>query len=119
MSKLFTINLGGMQFSASLGIHEFEKNIKTQIVVDLIICVNSDASSIDETVDYDSVILTLSNVVHSKHFDLIERLVSEIGDTLIASFSQIQNLEVKVQKCIKAEFMREISVSRLFERKNS
>ncbi|MCX7697247.1 MAG: dihydroneopterin aldolase [Bacteroidales bacterium] len=93
--------LQGMKFRAPVGCFPEEKMIFSNIEVDLIITYDAEkAMQTDElkyALNYQDIYIEVSHIVE-KSYNLLERLLFQIGESLLNKFTQISNIEVIVKK---------------------
>jgi dihydroneopterin aldolase len=70
--------------------------VDIEIVADLAAALASD--SLDDTVDYDSVVRLVEQVSRQRRFNLIESFAGAISDTLLERFPRIDETVVRVAK---------------------
>ncbi len=81
--KIFINNL---ILTASIGVYEQEKKIKQKIIVNLEILLTNDTEPqsdyLQQTQDYSQFRKSATDIVDSKHFDLLETLTKKIHTTI-------------------------------------
>ena len=71
-------------------------HVDIEIVADLATAIASD--SLDDTIDYDSVVRLVEQVSRQRRFNLIESFAGAISDSLLERFPQIDETVVRVSK---------------------
>ncbi|MFT4967190.1 MAG: dihydroneopterin aldolase [Candidatus Deianiraeaceae bacterium] len=93
-----------------VGIYDYEKVKKVKLLISVQIKVKGNSFDANNVVDYDKVIAMLNSIPMAKHYDYIE----ELSYSLLASIKElhtgIENVIVRVQKCIFGNLLEEISV---------
>lgn len=87
MDKIFIREL---QLKTTIGIFEWEKKIKQNIIIDLEFAIDNRQAAlnddINETINYDQVITTIQTITEHQSFNLVETLAEKIADTLLQKF---------------------------------
>lgn len=96
------ILINEMAFYGYHGVLEEEKNIGQRFFIDLELFLSlekaGNSDSVSDTVNYALVYESVKAIVENNKFDLIERLASEIANTLLKEFPLIKEILVKVKK---------------------
>ena len=75
---MYQIHLEALKLSVSVGCYTYEKHCKQSLLLDLKLNVDAkqvaNSDSLEATIDYDGLSQALTEIAHSKHFDLIETL---------------------------------------------
>ena len=96
---------------ASVGVYDHERVNQTKLLIS--VTVETDDVlfvSKNHIVDYDKIINILKIVPNKKHFEYIEEMASEIAAEVKNLSNHIQNVLVKVQKCIMGNLLEELAV---------
>ncbi|MGD8427031.1 MAG: dihydroneopterin aldolase [Balneolaceae bacterium] len=97
-----TLTLKDLHFRGKHGYYEEERHKGNDFEVDLIFHANlrqaGDSDKLDDTIDYQRAEKIVRSVMEGPSVRLIETLAKRIGDNLVGSFPEIQNLEVIVRK---------------------
>lgn len=103
-----------------LGIYPEEKLQAREILISLTICFDgkkaAKSDNISNTIDYDLIGSLIDKLTLNKEYDLIEALVSVIGNKLIKQFSLIDKVIVNIAKPNILEKAELVSVEELFKR---
>ncbi len=94
------ILIEGLELMASIGILDSEKEAKQRVILDLIINLDTKETyhdNIDETVSYADLIEETKQLVHSKHFNLVETLAEDMAQ-MCFQHSTINKIEITVKK---------------------
>ena len=85
----------------SIGIHDFERAKKQRITVDLEVLLSTDketqADTIEQALNYDTIREMVIEIATSRHFDLQETLARTIFDAVLA-LSTVDALMVRTAK---------------------
>ena len=96
--KIFINNL---ILISSIGVYEQEKKIKQKIIVNLEILLTNDtepqSDDLQQTQDYSQFRKCVIDIVHSKHFDLLEILTKKIH-TVISKNKFVLGVKVNITK---------------------
>ena len=93
------LRIEGLRVETRIGIHAWEKKINQVLLVDLDIPKDFSKTNdaIENTTDYDALCQHVTELVQSKHFNLIETVASEVLDSLETHF-KLKNTTVRVSK---------------------
>ena len=87
MDKLFLKNL---EFDVLIGVYEAERQQKQRIILDLELAIDTQQAAASDqlknTLDYDLVIRSLTELMASSQYYLIEALSHQIADLLLNNF---------------------------------
>jgi 7,8-dihydroneopterin aldolase/epimerase/oxygenase len=93
--------ISGLKMDAVIGIHDWEREIRQGIVLDLEMAsdarVAAKTDAIEDALDYAAISARLINFVTQSEFQLIETLAEEIATLLQAEF-QVPWLSLRVSK---------------------
>jgi dihydroneopterin aldolase len=97
------IEINDLEVSGRIGVPEMERQTPQRMLVCLRFQIETSFAllndQLEKTVDYGEVAAEVEKVVRSTEAHLIEKLVSEIGDALMARFS-MERLEIELRKFI-------------------
>ena len=95
------ITLKNMAFSAFVGAAEWERDVRTRIEVDLELHADLEkacaSDNLDDTIDYAVVYDLVSEVINSKHHNLLESVAGEIADAVFDS-CECTRVVVRIRK---------------------
>ena len=97
---MITICITDIKCTSKIGINEFERHIKTNLLVNLSFDINFDektADSIDNTVDYDLLSKDIQRWSSEQSFFLLEKFSTSLKKYLIENYN-ISNLKMSVTK---------------------
>lgn len=98
---LSQIKLNNLIVNACHGVHEYEKKNPQRFQVDLSLEVDTTSAftsdELDDTISYSDIRTTTIHVMESTSFNLLERLVQEIADTLLVD-ARIKQLTITIAK---------------------
>ena len=96
------IALGGMVFQARHGVHEHEKVTAQRFEVDVELLLDLQPAGLEDdlerTLDYSRVYDSVRAIVESTTFNLIEALAEAIAHELLADFTALEEVAVRVRK---------------------
>ncbi len=96
------IYLEGLSFFAYHGLHAEEARLGQRFHIDLTCWLDlskpGQSDAYDDTLCYGALAKTVEAAVTGHRFNLIERLATEIIETVFASDKRIQKIQVRVQK---------------------
>jgi dihydroneopterin aldolase len=86
MAPFYLIRIGGIETSASIGIHGFEQTVRQKLLVSVVLLLDPPAGpdAIANVQDYDFVREGVLKLVSGGHFNLQETLCSAILDLCLA-----------------------------------
>lgn len=85
MSPFYLIRISGIETSASIGIHGFEKTARQKLMVSVTLLLDPPiGDTIEGVTDYDFVREGVLNFVAGRHYALQETLCSEILDLCLS-----------------------------------
>lgn len=91
----------GLTVSTTIGVYDWEKNIKQQLVLDLEMAWNNQPAGNSDDValclDYFQVSQAITNLVAANKFELIECVAERVAELVIQQFA-VTWLRVKVSK---------------------
>ena len=96
------ITLASIRFHAKHGVLPHEKadgnDFEVDVIAEIDILRAGRSDELAHTLDYGRVALIVGDVMHGDSVNLIERLVTRIGDDLMAEFPAMRVLTVAVRK---------------------
>jgi dihydroneopterin aldolase len=96
---------------ASVGVYNHEKVNKTKLLISVTLETdNAVFVSKNHIVDYDKIINILKIIPVKRHFEYIEEIGTEVATEVKNLGDHIQNIVVKVQKCIMGNVLEELAV---------
>jgi dihydroneopterin aldolase len=105
------INIKNLSLLASVGCLPHEYEIKTKIIISCVVEYKpeNDFSTPQNIINYDHLLLAITQTVNSKHFPYIEQMAFEISDAIKKVSHLIAGGSITVQKCIKGNIVQELS----------
>lgn len=96
---IYCVYLKDFELLSSIGIHDFEKEARQRILINVALMVETDivTEDIDSVVDYDFLRLEIQKLVSNSHINLQENLCAEIIDICMAK-PQILGVKVRSEK---------------------
>ncbi len=104
------IEINDLEVSGRIGVPEMERAAPQRMLVSLRFQIETTFAALNDrlekTIDYAEVAAEVEKIVQTTEAHLIEKLVSEIGDSLMARF-QMRRLEIELRKFIlpKAKYV--------------
>ncbi|OAJ35242.1 dihydroneopterin aldolase [Piscirickettsia salmonis] len=87
---------------ASIGVHDWEKQIKQRLEFDITIDFNIaraiETDDCKDTVDYTVITQLVNNLINQQHFNLIETLAYQISSAIYKKYPEIKASEITVRK---------------------
>ena len=94
--------LTGLQFSATHGVHAYEKTTPQRFEVDVELELDAApagrSDDLAQTVDYGALAKLVAAVVEGPSVDLIETLAERIAATALQRFARVEAVSVRVRK---------------------
>jgi dihydroneopterin aldolase len=85
----------------SIGLHDFEKEAKQRVLIDVEVRLNPDhepeADNVKDTLDYDEIRSKVIKIAESRHYDLQETMARHIYDA-ISALKDVTGVMVQTQK---------------------
>ena len=95
------IKIKNLRFKTFLGIHQWEKHIEREIIINAVIETDHNlamqSDNIADTIDYDVIIAKIKNFIENNHCQLIEKMVGEIMN-LIMEDQRIKSCQLEIDK---------------------
>lgn len=108
------IRIKQLRLRTIIGIFEWEKKVKQDIVINLAITFDGSQAAysddIAHTVDYKALKLSIMDFVETRSFGLIETLVTHIAD-LVLSDPKVSHVSVEIEKPGALRYADSVSVS--------
>ena len=102
MIMLYTITLKNCAFFARHGLFESEENLGQRFFVDIVLNVEANTALTEDdesdVVDYGAVYGSVTRIVTSERFRLIEALAWRIGSVLCEEFPAVRHARITVRK---------------------
>jgi len=106
--------------SLILGVYDYEKKSKCNILISLTIDYNPvEASKNDDvsyTIDYDQISERIDSFLNAKNYNLIEKLICDLGEDLLKYFSLINSIEISIEKLGIMEKASKVIIKECFSR---
>ena len=114
------INIENLRLRTIIGIYDWEKENKQDVIINVSLEFDgSDAGSsddIEDTVDYKSITKKIINHVEDGKFNLIEKLVTDIGN-IVMEDKRVLASTVTVDKPGALRFTDSVSITNTIEQK--
>lgn len=102
-----------LRIDSEIGVHEWEKNIKQPISLDIELSTQADRAAQTDTlqhsVDYEAVTNRVTEFITSKHFNLVETVAEEVAQLLQREFD-VEWLRLRVAKLNAVKTTRAVGV---------
>jgi len=97
------ISIENYSVAVKLGHFDYEhlalQDLRVSLTAQLGYCArDSERDDLEKTLDYGSLLQLVDKTIAGKEFRLIERIVGELGTTIMESYAQIEALKVNVEK---------------------
>jgi len=108
------ISIEGLAVETIIGVHDWEREQKQTVMIDLQLFTSTDAAArsddVAHTIGYGDVARYATEFVESSHFNLIESLASALSERILERFP-VTRLNVTVSKPGAVENAGNVSVS--------
>ena len=95
------IKIKNLKLYTVIGIHAWEESIDREIIINVEITTDHENSlqsdDIADTIDYDSIVSEIKNMIQTTRFKLVEKMAQEIAN-LIFRNSKVKKCKVEVDK---------------------
>lgn len=112
------IHIENLRLRTIIGIYDWEKENKQDVIINITIEFDGSAAgksdNIEDTVDYKSITKEIINYVENGKFNLIEKLVADIGE-IVMKDNRIINSTTTVDKPGALRFTDSVSVTNKIE----
>ena len=96
-----SVFLSEVEVMCSIGLHDFEKEAKQRVLIDVEVRLDPDhepnADNVADTLDYDLVRNTVIEIAEARHYDLQETIARHIYDA-ISGMKDVVGVSVQTQK---------------------
>ena len=112
------INIENLRLRTIIGIYDWEKENKQDVIINISLefdgSVAGSSDNIEDTVDYKRITKKIINYVENGKFNLIEKLVTDIGN-IIMEDKRVLVSTVTVDKPGALRFTDSVSITNTFE----
>jgi dihydroneopterin aldolase len=95
------VTIRGLEVEASVGVFDWEHRVRQPLVFDLELAWDigraAKSDQLADTLDYAAVTEYVETLVQTEHYQLLERLLVEVADSLMTHF-QVPWLSIRVEK---------------------
>jgi len=116
---MLTIKIKNLRLRTIIGINETERSAKQDIIINAILCADSDkaflSDDIGDTCNYRSISKKIISVVEESKFHLLEKLADKVLDIIMKDAS-IKKATVEIDKPNALRFSDSVSVEVTKER---
>ena len=85
------VYLHGLTCEATIGVWEWEKNIKQKLVFDIDLACDirpaAESDDLTKALDYQAIAERVKEITESSQFELIESLAEKVANTILSEFS--------------------------------
>ena len=85
------VSLHGLTCEATIGVWEWEKNIKQKLVFDIDLACDirpaAESDDLTKALDYQAIAERVKEITESNQFELIESLAEKVANTILSEFS--------------------------------
>ena len=96
------IKIDGIICNTIIGCYEYERNIKQDLIVDVLIELNHhdwlSEDKLEDTVNYDDLADYIKTIVNETKYKLLESLLQHIADKLLERYSVIKGVHIDIVK---------------------
>lgn len=115
------IKIKNLRLKTILGIYAWEEKIDREIIINAEITTDQlnalKSDDITDTIDYDSIIARIKNLISKKRFKLIEKMAAELMNEIMQDH-RIKKCKLEIDKVGVVEGVESFSVTIEQERKN-
>lgn len=108
------IKIKNLKLKTILGIHDWEKTINREIIINAEIFTAFDKALITDeivdAIDYDEIVNNIKNLIAKERFKLVEKMAQEIMD-LIMSDQRIYKCKLEIDKVGAVDCLQSFSVT--------
>jgi len=108
------IKIKNLKLKTILGIYAWEKNVDREIIINAEIETDSlralESDDISDTIDYDSIITKIKNLLADHQFKLIEKMAQEVMKKIMEDLS-ITRCKLEIDKVGVFDFVDSFSVT--------
>lgn len=101
MSRADIIFIEGLSVEASIGVYDWEKEIKQKLIFDLELGVDlspaGKSDDVNDTVCYATVSAHITELTQKEHIELLEALGEQITSSILAKFA-VTSVKLKISK---------------------
>ncbi len=114
------INIENLRLRTIIGIYDWEKENKQDVIINISIEFDGTnagkSDNIEDTIDYKNITKEIINYVENGKFNLIEKLVTDIGE-IIMKDKRVLNSTTTVDKPGALRFTDSVSITNIIEQK--
>ena len=120
MTRMLIIRIKDLQAQTILGVYDWEKTAQRPVVLNIEMQVVDDGAAasdnIEDAADYDKVSQRIIERLQSSSYNLIERLVADVGALILSLDQRIAKVTVEADKPGAIQSARSVSVRQEFSR---
>ncbi|MCE7734761.1 MAG: dihydroneopterin aldolase [Candidatus Heimdallarchaeota archaeon] len=113
MNRADKIIIKDLLLRGIIGINEWERNVKQDILVNIVLTIDltnaGKTDSVDDTLNYRSLNKELIQLVENSSFYLVEKLATSIADLCLTN-QRVDSVRVRVEKPMALRFAKSVGV---------
>jgi len=117
---MFVIRIKDLQVETILGVYDWEKKSKRPVIMNIEMHVTEGkagkSDAIVDAVDYDKIEQSIMGLLDKASYNLIEKLVTDIGTLILSLDSRIAKVSVEADKPGALKKSRSVSIRAEFNR---
>jgi len=115
---MMILKIKDLQASTMLGVYDWEKLAKRTVVLNIEMHVETDKAGVSDdmkdTVDYAMIEDEIVKQLEASSYNLIEKLVNDIGKVVLSLDKRIKSVQVEADKPGALKMARSVSVTGIF-----
>ncbi len=108
------IKIKNLRVQTIIGVYDFEKTIKRNLIINATIETNHEKSllsdNLNDTIDYDEIVTNIKKVIKDNQFKLIEKLANKILSSIISD-NRIDKCLLEIDKVGAVKDVDSLSIS--------
>ncbi len=100
--QLAKLTVKNASFYAYHGVQQEEQALGGKFQVDLVLWYNdtkaAETDQLEFALNYEEVVAVVANIIHHRNYHLIEALAKDILDSVMQSFSAVQEVTLRLRK---------------------
>ncbi|MBU6339187.1 MAG: dihydroneopterin aldolase [Rickettsiales bacterium] len=108
------IKIKNLHLKTVIGIHDWEKNIDREILINVEIHTNFNealrSDKITDAIDYDHIVNKIKKLIASKNYQLVERMAQDVMDKILED-KRINKCKLEIDKVGAVEMLESFSVT--------
>ena len=100
---MLTIRINDFPVKMRIGVYPEERESPQDVIVSLRMDLSHDVNpgqsdDLQKTLDYGAVMGCIAEVLHEKEYQLVETVANVVGELIMGTFTQVENVHVTVTK---------------------